>query len=79
MLVIILEREIEKMNLYISNNKTNNFTNISDIELFDISGGVNWGSVANAALTVAAVSSVFPGCQGVTVVCGCFATVYYIC
>lgn len=56
----------------------NNFAMITDEEMLNICGGVDWGAVANAAAAIAIVSSAIPGGQGVTIVCGCFATGYFI-
>ncbi len=56
----------------------NGFSDVSVEELLYVTGGVDWGAVANAAASVAIVSSAIPGMQGVTIVCGCFAAGYYI-
>ena len=66
------------MNYYNTLDSLSGFSNVSETELMEIAGGVNWEAVANAALAVAVISSSIPGGQGVTIVCGCFAAGYYI-
>lgn len=60
----------------------NNLFTLTEDELLSIEGGFDWGALADACANITIVSAViaevFPPAAAVTIICGAYASGYYL-